>query len=80
MTESNWPGLVSKDDPDFHDPRFQRRILRVWRPIPIVSNIHEAVLECGHRPLLLGDNPTPEAGLMIFCGDCRDDALEKAKT
>lgn len=76
MTENNWPGLVSKNDPDFHDPRYQRRIVKLTRPIPIpiVENIHEATLECGHEPLVLGDNPMPEAGMTVFCGDCRDEA------
>ena len=73
---SDWPGLVTHDDPDFNDPRFQRRVEEVWRPIPIVENVHEARLECGHQPLLLGDN-IPEVGATCFCGDCRDDARSK---
>jgi hypothetical protein len=68
---ANWPGLVKSDDPDFNDPRFQRRVEALWRPIPIVENVHEARLECGHEPLLLGDNP-PRVGTKCFCGDCRD--------
>lgn len=70
--ESNWPGLVSQSDPDFNDPRYQRRIEKLWRPIPIVENVYEVILSCGHSPLLLGDNPTPELGMHVFCGDCRD--------
>lgn len=69
---SDWPGLVSKDDPDFNEPRFQRRIVDLWRPIPIIENVHEVRLECGHEPLLLGDNPMPQVGMTCFCGDCRD--------
>ena len=68
---SDWPGLVTTDDPDFTDPRFQRRVEEIWRPVPIVENIHEARLACGHQPLLLGDK-VPEVGATCFCGDCRD--------
>lgn len=68
----NWPGLVKKDDPDWNDPQFQHRIVKLVRPFPIVSNVHEVTLDCGHKPLLLGDNPQPKIGLMCFCGDCRD--------
>ena len=77
--EGDWPGLIREDDPDFHDPRFQRRIVTVKRPIPIVSNMHDATLECGHSPLLVGDNPEPKTGMMIFCGDCRDEFNGRAE-
>lgn len=72
MSESNWPGLVRQSDPDFNDPRYQRRIMKLWRPIPMIENIHEALLSCGHEPLILGDNPLPAVGMDVFCGDCRD--------
>ena len=73
MGESNWPGLVKNTDPDFYDPRFQRRIVSMRRVIPFVENIHEVLLSCGHEPLLLGDKPMPEVGMSVFCGDCRDE-------
>jgi hypothetical protein len=73
MSESNWPGLVKSDDPDFNDPRFQRRVEALWRPIAIVENIHGARLECGHEPMLVGDK-VPEVGMMCFCADCRNEA------
>lgn len=69
---NKWPGLVNKDDPDFHNPQFQRRILRVRRPIFFVENIHEVLLGCGHEPLLLGGESEPQTGTYVFCGDCRD--------
>lgn len=72
---SDWPGLVSKDDPDFNEPRFQRRVIALWLPIPMIENVYEARLECGHEPLLLGGQP-PQVGTTCFCGDCRD--AEKA--
>lgn len=77
MGESNWPGLVKQDDPDFHNPLYQRRIVELHRVIPFVENIHEVMLSCGHQPLLLGDKPMPEVGMEVFCGDCRDEAKKQ---
>jgi hypothetical protein len=61
--------LTRNDDPYFNDPRFQRRIVESHRAIPIVSNIHDVVLECGHSPLLFC-TPDPKVGDMIFCPSC----------
>lgn len=78
MSESNWPGLVKQDDPDFSNPRYQRRIVALYRLIPFVENIHEVRLSCGHEPLLLGHDPMPEVGMWVFCGDCRDEEKKRA--
>lgn len=69
---SDWPDLYSSEHPLYHDPRFQRRIVEVHRPIPFVENVHEAILECGHEPLLLGGNHEPEVGECVFCPSCAE--------
>jgi len=55
------------------DPRYQRRITAVRFPIPIVSNVYDVTLECGHEPLVLGDEVVVVGGL-CFCPDCYEDA------
>jgi len=57
------------DDPAYRDPRFQRRVVSVKRPIAFIENMHEAMLECGHEPLVMGD-AVPEAGGLLFCPTC----------
>ena len=57
------------DDPACRDPRYQRLVIAVKRPIPFVENMHEAKLECGHEPLLMG-GPVPVVGGLCFCPDC----------
>lgn len=66
----NW-STTNAQDPQFHDPRFQRRVVEVRRPIPIISNLHDVTLECGHAPLVSGV-PGPKVGDMLFCPDCYD--------
>lgn len=61
------------DEPLFSDPKFQRRVLAVFRPIAIVENMHEVGLECGHVPLLMGDAP-PAVGDLCFCPSCYEEA------
>lgn len=70
MSETNWPDTYRSDDPRFHDPRYQRRIISLRRVIEIVENVHEVTLECGHEPLFLGDSPKPEVGARCFCPEC----------
>jgi hypothetical protein len=57
------------DDPRTHDPRFQRRVVSVFRPIPIVENMFDVTLECGHAPLAFNDSPI-QVGSTIFCPSC----------
>ena len=59
----------SEKDPAFHDAQFQRRILQVKKPIPIISNMFEVVYDCGHSPLMFSDTP-PRVGQASFCPDC----------
>jgi hypothetical protein len=59
----------SSNEPRFKDPRFQRRIIEVRRPIEIVENMFDVALECGHAPLVFG-TPDPEVGAFIFCPNC----------
>ena len=68
MDEWDFPTFRS-DDPRCHDPRFQRRVVGSYRPIPIVENIFDVTLECGHAPLVCGDAP-PAVGSMLFCPQC----------
>ncbi|HXA24434.1 MAG TPA: hypothetical protein VNW90_19275 [Acetobacteraceae bacterium] len=70
------PVIYRTDDPLTADPRFLRRVLAVCRPIPIVSNIHEVKLECGHEPLLLGGRSSPQVGDLSFCPSCYELAKE----
>lgn len=55
--------------PAFHDPRYQRRVIAVTRPIPIVSNMFDIVFECHHSPLIFNDTP-PRPGDLLFCPGC----------
>jgi hypothetical protein len=73
MTD-NWPGLYRASELPADQSEFLRRVLAVHRPIPIVENIHEARLECGHEPLLLGGKGPPEVGTLMFCPDCYEKA------
>lgn len=71
----NWPNTYRSDDPRYRDPRFQRRVLSVHRPIPIVENMHQVKLECGHEPLFMGDQ-VPEVGGECFCPSCYERCRE----
>ena len=66
-----------ENDPRFTDPRFQRRIVAAHRPIEIVENMHDLVLECGHSPLVFGV-PAPQVGDMCFCPDCAEGTAKAA--
>ena len=70
---TNWPDLYTSEHPLYRDPCFQRRIVKVWRPIPFVENVHEAALECGHEPLLLGGDHEPQGGESVFCPSCANE-------
>ena len=61
--------VVNAADPRFHDPRYQRKIVGSYRPIPVVENMHDVTLECGHAPLVFV-TPDPQIGATIFCPDC----------
>ena len=63
------------DDPRYHDPRHQRRVVAVTRPIAFVENMHDIKLECGHEPLLCGDQ-IPQVGDMLFCPTCYEATLQ----
>lgn len=69
MSECNWPSTYRSDDPRYHDPQFQRRVVSVNRPIAFVENMHEVLLECGHAPLLFGDD-VPAVDTKCFCPAC----------
>lgn len=62
---------TKSDDPEFNDPRFQRRVVKVERPIPIIENMFDVVLDCGHSPLVFNDREV-QAGQMMFCPECRE--------
>ena len=64
---------TSSDDPRYHDPRFQRRIVESHRPIEFVENMHDVMLECGHSPLMFCV-PDPQVGGMCFCPNCAKEA------
>jgi hypothetical protein len=68
MTDAPWKTIRS-DDPQFHDARFQRRVIESHRPIEIVENMHDITLACGHSPLVFG-LPGPKVGDLIFCPEC----------
>lgn len=70
----DWPGLYRASDLPADQKQFLRRILAVRRPIPIVENVHEVTLECGHEPLILGGPGTPQVGVSIFCPTCYEEA------
>lgn len=70
--------LVPDSDPRWKDPEWQRRVVRVRRPIEFVSNVNEVRLECGHEPLLLGDK-VPAVGDLQFCPDCFDEAARRSE-
>ena len=61
--------LTPTDTPEARDPRNQRRVVAVWRPVAFVENMHDVVLECGHSPLVFG-TPGPNPGDMMFCPEC----------
>ena len=63
------------DDPAYNDPRFQRRVVGSYRPIPIIENMHDVTLECGHAPLMFADK-APAAGELLFCPTCKEKAEE----
>lgn len=65
----------SSDNPLYHDPRYQRRVLAINRPIAFVENMHELALECGHEPLLMG-NDVPKVGDLFFCPTCYESTLQ----
>ena len=69
MIEPNGWSITRSDDPNFHNPRFQRRIIDTHRPIVFVENMHDVVLECGHSPLVFCV-PDPRIGDTIFCPNC----------
>lgn len=66
------------NDPLFHDPRFQRRIVSVARPIPIVGNMFDVVYECGHSPLIFSD-AAPTVGASFFCPGCYEEFCARAQ-
>lgn len=68
--------VYRNDDPLYHNPRHQRRVLAVWRPIEPVENLHEVGLECGHVPVMMGDD-VPAVGDMLFCPTCYEEGKEK---
>jgi hypothetical protein len=68
MSDWDFP-IMRSDDPRFHDPRYQRRIVATHRPIPFVENMHDVTLECGHAPLVFC-TPDPKVGDMLFCPTC----------
>lgn len=70
--------VINTKDPQFHDPRFQRRIVEVRRPIEIIENMYDVKLECGHSPLIFGI-PGPKVGDMIHCPDCYAMDMERGK-
>lgn len=63
------------DDPRYHDPLYQRRVVEVRRPIAFVENMHEAKLECGHAAVLVGDQ-IPKDGDLLFCPKCYEASLQ----
>ena len=63
------------DDPRFSDPRYQRRVLVASRPFSFIENMHELILECGHEPLLMGNN-VPAVGDLCFCPTCYEGTLQ----
>ncbi len=75
MKDDIFGNLYRSDDPRYSDPRFQRRVLEVTRPVVIVENLHEVKLECGHEPTLMGDM-VPKVGEMFFCPKCYEEADE----
>ena len=68
--------MVDETDPDWSDPRFQQRVVKVERLIPIIENAHGITLECGHREEAWG-GPTLRVGMMVFCAGCCDEAKLK---
>lgn len=69
MSETNWPDTYRSDEPIAQDPRYQRRIVSFYRPIPIIENMFDITLECGHAPLFFSNKP-PAVGELSFCPDC----------
>lgn len=69
MNETNWPDMYRSDDPRFHDPRYQRRIVSFFYPIPIIENMYDITLDCGHAPLMFRNAP-PVVGDLSFCPEC----------
>lgn len=66
--------LTRADEPHTKDPRYQRRVTKVKRPIEFVENMWDVEFECGHSPLLFG--PGLKVGDMAFCPDCYDQRTE----
>ena len=62
----------------FYDPRFQRRIVAVSRPIPIVENMFDVKFECGHSPFLFAD-AAPAVGDCVFCPGCYEAAKKASR-
>lgn len=77
MNSTNWPGTYQGDNPVTQDPRWQRRIISFFRPIPVVENCFDTTLQCGHAPLMFRDQP-PQEGEVAFCPDCYEQSKEKA--
>ena len=73
MKETNWPGTFYSDNPVTQDPRWQRKVISVFYPIPIIENMFDVTYACGHSPLMFRDEP-PKLGELCFCGDCYEES------
>lgn len=70
-----WIKQYRSDHPLFDDLRYQRRVTRVFRPIPMVENMFDVTYECGHSPLIFNDE-APRVGQMLFCPGCYQESLQ----
>lgn len=72
---TNWPNTYRSDDPRASDPRFQRRVVAIHRPIAIIENMWDVQLDCGHAPLFFSDTAL-EVGAQCFCPTCYENQRE----